>query len=566
MKNFALIGAAGYIAPRHLRAIKDTGNRLVAAYDKFDSVGIMDSFFPEASFFTEMELFDRHCSKLKRTDKQVDMVSICTPNYLHDAHIRYGLRLGSDVICEKPLVLNPWNIDALAEVEKETGHKVNNILQLRLHESIKALKKRIDEGPKDKVYDVDLTYITSRGNWYYTSWKGDIRKSGGVATNIGVHFYDMLTWIFGPVKENIVHVKSHDRVAGFLGLEKARVRYFLSINGDNLPENAVQEQVRALTERLCGEESEVCAFFRGSRRLVLLLRGETEEAVRETAYEFCQNLRHELCQVLGWNALCAIGAPVSRVSALPESYRTAKDTLLQASACADDGVFGSTDFAGVQHEFDFSAGGSLADKLRHAAPEDVPRIVDGYFGDSAAQDVQSVLYRYYLLMNLLVTASQLADEVQAGSIPPLEDPQAVLGQAATLEGTKACAAEVLGRMTRLCYRHQNVRYSAEISRAKEFIRENYVDSGISLHMVAAEVGFSPNHFSTVFSQETGQTFVEYLTAVRIEAAKHLLTEGNSRMSDIAFDVGYQDSHYFSYLFKKHVGVSPREYRSRSEEG
>ena len=214
MKNFALIGAAGYIAPRHLRAIKDTDNRLVAAYDKFDSVGIMDSFFPEASFFTEMELFDRHCSKLKRTDKQVDMVSICTPNYLHDAHIRYGLRLGSDVICEKPLVLNPWNIDALAEVEKETGHKVNNILQLRLHESIKALKKRIDEGPKDKVYDVDLTYITSRGNWYYTSWKGDIRKSGGVATNIGVHFYDMLTWIFGPVKENIVHVKSHDRVQG----------------------------------------------------------------------------------------------------------------------------------------------------------------------------------------------------------------------------------------------------------------------------------------------------------------------------------------------------------------
>lgn len=189
-----------------------------------------------------------------------------------------------------------------------------------------------------------------------------------------------------------------------------------------LPENAVQEQVRALTERLCGEESEVCAFFRGSRRLVLLLRGETEEAVRETAYEFCQNLRHELCQVLGWNALCAIGAPVSRVSALPESYRTAKDTLLQASACAEDGVFGSTDFAGVQHEFDFSAGGSLADKLRHAAPEDVPRIVEGYFGDSAAQDVQSVLYRYYLLMNLLVTASQLADEVQAGSIPPPEDP------------------------------------------------------------------------------------------------------------------------------------------------
>ena len=200
------------------------------------------------------------------------------------------------------------------------------------------------------------------------------------------------------------------------------------------------------------------------------------------------------------------------------------------------------------------------------AHEDVPRIVEGYFGDSAAQDVQSVLYRYYLLMNLLATASQLADEVQPGSIPPPEDPQAVLGQAATLEGARTYAETVLERMTRLCYRHQNVRYSAEISRAKEFIRENYADSAISLHRGAEKVGFSPNHFSTVFSQETGQTFVEYLTAVRIEVAKHLLTKGNSRKSDIVFDVGYQDSHYFSYLFKKHVGVSPREYRSRSEEG
>ena len=220
MKNFALIGAAGYIAPRHLRAIKDTGNRLVAAYDKSDSVGMLDNFFPSTSFFTEIELFDRHCSRLKGSAQQVDIVSICTPNYLHDAHIRYGLRLGADVICEKPLVLNPWNIDALAEVEKETGHKINNILQLRLHPSIQALKKRIDAGPGGKVYDVDLTYITSRGNWYYASWKGDISKSGGIATNIGIHFYDMLTWIFGPVKENIVHVKSHDRVSGFLGLEK----------------------------------------------------------------------------------------------------------------------------------------------------------------------------------------------------------------------------------------------------------------------------------------------------------------------------------------------------------
>lgn len=262
MKNFALIGAAGYIAPRHLRAIKDTGNNLSAAYDKFDSVGIMDGFFPNASFFTEMELFDRHCSKLKGTTNQVDLVSICTPNYLHDAHIRYGLRLGCDVICEKPVVLNPWNIDALEDVEKETGHKAYNILQLRLHQSIINLKKRIDEGPKDKVYDVDLTYITSRGNWYYTSWKGDERKSGGVATNIGVHFYDMLTWIFGPVKENIVHIKSHDRVAGYLGLGKARVRYFLSINAENLPPNAVQGEKRTFRSiTIEGDEFEFSEGF-----------------------------------------------------------------------------------------------------------------------------------------------------------------------------------------------------------------------------------------------------------------------------------------------------------------
>ena len=261
-KNFALIGVGGYIAPRHLRAIKDTGNILQAAYDRFDSVGIMDSFFPDAAFFTEQELFDRHCSKLKGTDKQIEMLSVCTPNYLHDAHMRYGLRLGADVICEKPAVLNPHNIDAIMRIEEETGHKAYNILQLRLHDSIVALKKKIDEGPADTVYDVDLTYITSRGNWYYASWKGDEHKSGGVATNIGVHFYDMLQWIFGPVSENIVHVKSHDRVAGYLGLKKARVRYFLSINADNLPENAVQGEKRTYrTIMIDGEEFEFSAGF-----------------------------------------------------------------------------------------------------------------------------------------------------------------------------------------------------------------------------------------------------------------------------------------------------------------
>ena len=236
MKNFALIGAAGYIAPRHMKAVKDTGNVLLAAYDKFDSVGIIDSHFPDADFFTEFERFDRHIEKLKRTNKKIDFVSICSPNYLHDSHIRFGLRVGADVICEKPLVLNPWNIDALSEVEKEHGTRVYNILQLRLHPSIIALKKKIEEGPKDKIYDIDLAYITSRGHWYYTSWKGDVSKSGGIATNIGVHFYDMLTWVFGPVKQNIVHLHTHDRAAGYFELEKARVRWFLSINSDTLPE------------------------------------------------------------------------------------------------------------------------------------------------------------------------------------------------------------------------------------------------------------------------------------------------------------------------------------------
>ncbi|MDR0970461.1 MAG: Gfo/Idh/MocA family oxidoreductase [Lentimicrobiaceae bacterium] len=235
MKNFALIGAAGYIAPRHFQAIKDTGNKLIAAYDICDSVGIIDQYFPEAAFFTVQELFDRHCSKIKTQSNRIEMLSVCTPNFLHDAHIRYGLRLGADVICEKPLVLNPWNIDALENIEKETGNKAFTILQLRLHEEIIKLKQKVEQGPKDKVYDIDLTYITPRGYWYYTSWKGDDRKSGGIATNIGVHFYDMLHWVFGEVKENIVHVYSHDRVAGFLGLEKARVRYFLSINAKNLP-------------------------------------------------------------------------------------------------------------------------------------------------------------------------------------------------------------------------------------------------------------------------------------------------------------------------------------------
>jgi UDP-N-acetyl-2-amino-2-deoxyglucuronate dehydrogenase len=243
-KSFSLIGVAGYIAVRHVNAIKETGNNLVAALDKFDSVGFLDSYFPEADFFTEYERFDRHTFKLQRKGNKIDFVSICSPNYLHDSHIRFALKNDSDAICEKPLVLNPWNIDALEELEKETGHQVNTILQLRLHPSIIALKKQIDEGSENKIYDIDLTYITSRGNWYHFSWKGDNDKSGGIATNIGIHFFDMLTWIFGSVKNNILHISTNDRASGFLQLEKARVRWFLSLNQNDLPKNIKEKKQR----------------------------------------------------------------------------------------------------------------------------------------------------------------------------------------------------------------------------------------------------------------------------------------------------------------------------------
>lgn len=236
--NFALVGAAGYIAPRHMKAIKDTGNHLVAALDRNDSVGIIDSYFPNADYFLEPERFDRHLDKQRRLgpDNKIDYVSICSPNYLHDAHIRLALRNGAHAICEKPLVLNPWNIDALKIIEQETGKKIYNILQLRLHPAIIALKKRVEAAPKDKKFDIDLTYITSRGHWYYMSWKGDSQKSGGIATNIGVHFYDMLTWIFGDVQSNIVHLYEADKAAGFLELKNARVRWFLSIDSNSIPE------------------------------------------------------------------------------------------------------------------------------------------------------------------------------------------------------------------------------------------------------------------------------------------------------------------------------------------
>jgi UDP-N-acetyl-2-amino-2-deoxyglucuronate dehydrogenase len=244
MKNFALLGAAGYIAPRHLKAIKETDNTLIAALDKFDSVGVMDSFFPNADFFVEFERFDRHIEKLKRNGTHLDYVSICTPNYLHDSHIRMALRRGADAICEKPIVLNPWNLEALKDIEKESGQKINTILQLRLHPSIIALKEKVDSCHLQKKYDVDLTYITSRGKWYDISWKGDESKSGGIATNIGVHFYDMLSWVFGDVQENIVHLRTKDKASGYLEFEKARVRWFLSIDEDSLPKEVKEKGQR----------------------------------------------------------------------------------------------------------------------------------------------------------------------------------------------------------------------------------------------------------------------------------------------------------------------------------
>ncbi len=244
-KNFALIGAAGYIAPRHLKAIQDTNNTLIAALDKFDSVGIMDQYFPKADFFTEFERFDRHLEKLKRHQNiTLDYVSICSPNYLHDAHIRMALRSGAHAICEKPIVLNPWNIDALSAIEEESDGNIYTILQLRLHSAIVALKAKVVSEVKKGKYDIDLTYITSRGKWYDNSWKGDETKSGGIATNIGVHFYDMLSWVFGEVQENTVHLREKHKASGYLEFENARVRWFLSIDENDLPQSVKEKGQR----------------------------------------------------------------------------------------------------------------------------------------------------------------------------------------------------------------------------------------------------------------------------------------------------------------------------------
>jgi len=241
MKNFALIGAAGYIAPRHMKAVKDTGNKLVVAMDSNDSIGQIDSYFPEASFFTEFERFDRHVDKLRRSGSEaIDFISICSPNYLHDSHIRFSLKSGINVICEKPLVLNSRNLDSLKAIEQETGKRVNNILQLRMHPSIIKLRKKIQAEEKNTKHEVDLTYITSRGRWYLYSWKGDEEKSGGIATNIGIHFFDMLSFLFGAVIENKVHFLSKECASGYLEYSNARVSWFLSIDSKDLPIDKIQ--------------------------------------------------------------------------------------------------------------------------------------------------------------------------------------------------------------------------------------------------------------------------------------------------------------------------------------
>jgi len=280
-----------------MKAIKDTGNQLLAAYDKNDSVGVIDSHFPKADFFVEYERFDRHLDKLKRNGTHIDYLSVCSPNYLHDAHIRFGLRQGADVICEKPLVLNPWNVDALQQICDETGKKVYNIFQLRLHPSVIALKEKVAKAPLDKKFDIDLTYQTSRGHWYYTSWKGDISKSGGIATNIGVHFFDMLQWIFGNVQDNIVHIHAHDRAAGFLEFENARVRWFLSINYDTISEELRQKGARTYRSlTIEGEEFEFSGGFNDlhTKSYEAVLAGKGFKLVTaKPSIEIVHTIRHQ---------------------------------------------------------------------------------------------------------------------------------------------------------------------------------------------------------------------------------------------------------------------------------
>ncbi len=285
--NFAITGVGGYVAPRHLKAIKDTGNLLVAAVDPSDSVGVLDRHFDDVAFFTEFERFDRHIEKLRRMgeEERIHYVSICSPNYLHDAHVRFALRVDADAICEKPLVLNPWNLDALAELEQESGRKINTVLQLRVHPSLIALKKQIESAPAGKKAEVELTYITSRGIWYLVSWKGQTERSGGLATNIGIHFFDMLIWLFGGVEKNEVHFADKMRNSGYIELERARVKWFLSIDRQDLPEAVrQQDQMTFRSITIDGKEVEFSGGFTDLHtevyRQMLLGNGYGLDAVR----------------------------------------------------------------------------------------------------------------------------------------------------------------------------------------------------------------------------------------------------------------------------------------------
>lgn len=322
---YALIGTAGYIAPRHLRAIKETGGVLRAALDTSDSVGIMDSYFPDARFFTEYERFDRYIDRCRRQDEAIDTISICSPNYLHDAHVRFAMRSGADAICEKPLVLNPWNIDGLAEMERDTGRRVHTILQLRLHPAIIALRDKVQADRTRHKHDVDLTYIATRGRWYYTSWKGDEAKSGGIATNIGVHFYDMLSFVFGKVQDNIVHHRAMDCASGYLEYERARVRWFLSINGRDLPANVAETKRTFRSITVDGHEIEFSEGFTDlhseSYREIRAGRGfpldavrpsiETVSQIRTAAIQLNRGEQHPfLARVVGDNKRYLHGWPI----------------------------------------------------------------------------------------------------------------------------------------------------------------------------------------------------------------------------------------------------------------
>lgn len=261
-KTCGLLGLAGYIAPRHLRAMRGTNCQLISACDPCDSVGLMDSYYPECSFFTDMAFFDSFNRQAALQGHPLDYIAICSPNHFHEPHCHYALRLGANAICEKPLALTTESLQRMMATEQQTGRKIYTILQLRLHQAIKALREKIEADKSNRVYDVDLTYITARGNWYYASWKGDIQKSGGIATNIGIHFFDMLTWIFGPLQRSVVHVLTDSTCAGYLELPRARVRYFLSIDARNLPPNAVEGEKRTYrTLSIDGDEFEFSAGF-----------------------------------------------------------------------------------------------------------------------------------------------------------------------------------------------------------------------------------------------------------------------------------------------------------------